>query len=243
MVEKDNIKHFIESGREFLWTRETLKKALPLYIILSSVSLLTGIEALLEMSIIAPIVIGSIPLLLVLCVLLYIYGKKNELFQDLLIDTGLGSTLLSLQFLCITITEILSDDYDTIIIWVLLSIYIFLIYIFLKWITTNIRKDKFIPQEQQNDKKNTLKNLTIGATVGAVLVTPISKMVFNLDNDVENILLVVLGAAIAMLNIFGTVYFLKAYYVKKYGFTDPYEDGWYKPKRRKLKEAENEEEL
>ena len=162
MVEKDNIKHFIESGREFLWTRETLKKALPLYIILSSVSLLTGIEALLEMSIIAPIVIGSIPLLLVLCVLLYIYGKKNELFQDLLIDTGLGSTLLSLQFLCITITEILSDDYDTIIIWVLLSIYIFLVYIFLKWITTNIRKDKFIPQEQQNDKKNALKNLNNG---------------------------------------------------------------------------------
>lgn len=81
MVEKDNIKHFIESGREFLWTRETLKKALPLYIILSSVSLLTGIEALLEMSIIAPIVIGSIPLLLVLCVLLYIYGKKMSCFK------------------------------------------------------------------------------------------------------------------------------------------------------------------
>ena len=78
----------------------------------------------------------------------------------------------------------------------------------------------------------------LGATAGGLIF---KRFTDDLGPDKNEKVIAYLALMVAVAAIFGITNFLKAYYVKKYGFTDPYEDGWYKPKRRKLKEAENEE--
>ena len=153
---------------------------------------------------------------------------------------GLGATALSLVFLDLGIFFLFTQKGNGVHLGLVISIYILFFVVIFGGTLYGIKKDWYRPRISKFQRAKQIKMIAPAAVLGATAGGLIFKKFID---DLGHVGMAYLGLMVAVVFIFGTTYFLKAYYVKKYGFTDPYEDGWYKPKRRKLKEAENEEEL
>ena len=241
--EKENVKHFVENMRETLWTKEWLKSVFPVLLIFGLVPLLVGFGEMDEGYEIVPGIISS---MMIVVVIIYLMKTRTmeETYFSRFITMGLGATALSLVFLNFGICFLFEQKGNGVHLGLVISLYILFFVIIFGGTLYGIKKDWYRPRISKFQRAKQIKMIApaavLGATAGGLLLDKLSD---NLSPDEDNKLTAYLVLMVAVPAIFGTVYFLKAYYVKKYGFTDPYEDGWYKPKRRKLKEAENEEEL
>ena len=235
--EKENVKHFVENMRETLWTKEWLKSVFPVLLIFGLVPLLVGFGEMDEGYEIVPGIISS---MMIVVVIIYLMKTRTmeETYFSRFITMGLGATALSLVFLDLGIFFLFTQKGNGVHLGLVISIYILFFVVIFGGTLYGIKKDWYRPRISKFQRAKQIKMIAPAAVLGATAGGLIFKKFID---DLGHVGMAYLGLMVAVVFIFGTTYFLKAYYVKKYGFTDPYEDGWYKPKRRKLKEAENEE--
>ena len=239
--ERENVRHFVENMRETLWSRKTLEDGIPLLLITASFSVICGIGGLDEGYEILP---GIMSVMMVVAVILYLIwtGRKGETYASRFVSMGLGATTISLHFLNLEVANSITERSGDIHASKIIGIYILFFVIIFGGTLYGIKKDWYRPRISKFQRAKQIKMIAPAAVLGATAGGLIFKRLTNdLGTYEKEKVMVYLGLMVAVAAIFGITNFLKAYYVKKYGFTDPYEDGWYKPKRRKLKEAENEE--
>ena len=235
--EKENVKHFVENMRETLWKREWLEGVLPLLLIFGVFPLFMGFVYMDEGYEIVPGIISSMMIVVVIIYLMKMRTMEETYFSRF-ITMGLGATALSLVFLDLGIFFLFTQKGNGVHLGLVISIYILFFVVIFGGTLYGIKKDWYRPRISKFQRAKQIKMIAPAAVLGATAGGLIFKKFID---DLGHVGMAYLGLMVAVVFIFGTTYFLKAYYVKKYGFTDPYEDGWYKPKRRKLKEAENEE--
>ena len=247
MTREDSIRYFVESAREVLWSRKTLDGWLLLYLMFAAMPVYAGFQVLKVEKNPDTLIVGSLSALLVIFVIFYLskVGKKEETYLERFITTGIGSTVLSLQFLILGIFIPVTTKSGAVNIGMVIGIYILFVVIIFGLALYSIKKEWYRPSisaatRVKNAKviKKIMPLVVLGTTAGGLIFKSIIDDLSSYEDEKVVSICFVMPAIIF---IFGMTNFLKAYYVKKYGFTDPYEDGWYKPKRRKLKEAENEE--
>ena len=235
--ERENVKHFVENMRETLWKREWLEGVLPLLLIFGVFPLFMGFVYMDEGYEIVPGIISSMMIVVVIIYLMKMRTMEETYFSRF-ITMGLGATALSLVFLDLGIFFLFTQKGNGVHLGLVISIYILFFVVIFGGTLYGIKKDWYRPRISKFQRAKQIKMIAPAAVLGATAGGLIFKKFID---DLGHVGMAYLGLMVAVVFIFGTTYFLKAYYVKKYGFTDPYEDGWYKPKRRKLKEAENEE--
>ena len=239
--EKENVKHFVENMRETLWTKEWLKSVFPVLLIFGLVPLLVGFGEMDEGYEIVPGIISS---MMIVVVIIYLMKTRTmeETYFSRFITMGLGATALSLVFLNFGICFLFEQKGNGVHLGLVISLYILFFVIIFGGTLYGIKKDWYRPRISKFQRAKQIKMIApaavLGATAGGLIF---KRFTDDLGPDKNEKVIAYLALMVAVAAIFGITNFLKAYYVKKYGFTDPYEDGWYKPKRRKLKEAENEE--
>ena len=235
--ERENVKHFVENMRETLWKREWLEGVLPLLLIFGVFPLFMGFVYMDEGYEIVPGIISSMMIVVVIIYLMKMRTMEETYFSRF-ITMGLGATALSLVFLDLGIFFLFTQKGNGVHLGLVISIYILFFVIIFGGTLYGIKRDWYRPRVSKFQRAKQIKMIAPAAVLGATAGGLIFKKFID---DLGHVGMAYLGLMVAVVFIFGATNFLKAYYVKKYGFTDPYEDGWYKPKRRKLKEAENEE--
>ena len=235
--ERENVRHFVENMRETLGKREWLEGVLPLLLIFGVFPLFMGFVYMDEGYEIVPGIISSMMIVVVIIYLMKMRTMEETYFSRF-ITMGLGATALSLVFLDLGIFFLFTQKGNGVHLGLVISIYILFFVVIFGGTLYGIKKDWYRPRISKFQRAKQIKMIAPAAVLGATAGGLIFKKFID---DLGHVGMAYLGLMVAVVFIFGTTYFLKAYYVKKYGFTDPYEDGWYKPKRRKLKEAENEE--
>ena len=235
--ERENVRHFVENMRETLWKREWLEGVLPLLLIFGVFPLFMGFVYMDEGYEIVPGIISSMMIVVVIIYLMKMRTMEETYFSRF-ITMGLGATALSLVFLNFGICFLFEQKGNGVHLGLVISLYILFFVIIFGGTLYGIKKDWYRPRISKFQRAKQIKMIAPAAGVGAAIGALIFK---RFTDDLGSVGMAYLFLMGAVPTIFGITNFLKAYYVKKYGFTDPYEDGWYKPKRRKLKEAENEE--
>ena len=239
--ERENVKHFVENMRETLWKREWLEGVLPLLLIFGVFPLFMGFVYMDEGYEIVPGIISSMMIVVVIIYLMKMRTMEETYFSRF-ITMGLGATALSLVFLDLGIFFLFTQKGNGVHLGLVISIYILFFVVIFGGTLYGIKKDWYRPRISKFQRAKQIKMIApaavLGATAGGLIF---KRFTDDLGPDKNEKVIAYLALMVAVAAIFGITNFLKAYYVKKYGFTDPYEDGWYKPKRRKLKEAENEE--
>ena len=235
--ERENVRHFVENMRETLWKREWLEGVFPVLLIFGLASLLEGFGEMDEGYEIVPGIISS---MMIVVVIIYLMKTRTmeETYFSRFITMGLGATALSLVLLNFGICFLFEQKGNGVHLGLVISLYILFFVIIFGGTLYGIKKDWYRPRISKFQRAKQIKMIAPAAGVGAAIGALIFK---RFTDDLGSVGMAYLFLMGAVPTIFGITNFLKAYYVKKYGFTDPYEDGWYKPKRRKLKEAENEE--
>lgn len=235
--ERENVRHFVENMRETLGKREWLEGVLPLLLIFGVFPLFMGFVYMDEGYEIVPGIISSMMIVVVIIYLMKMRTMEETYFSRF-ITMGLGATALSLVFLDLGIFFLFTQKGNGVHLGLVISIYILFFVVIFGGTLYGIKKDWYRPRISKFQRAKQIKMIAPAAVLGATAGGLIFKKFID---DLGHVGMAYLGLMVAVVFIFGATNFLKAYYVKKYGFTDPYEDGWYKPKRRKLKEAENEE--
>ena len=235
--ERENVKHFVEAGRELLGSKATLKGSTPLLVFLAIIPLFLGF---IEFDKGYEILPGIASVMCVVVILIYLkrIEKKEETYASRFISMGLDYTAFSFQMLIVGIFTPIVTKNEAVNIGPVVGLYILFFVIIFGGTLYGIKKDWYRPRISKFQRAKQIKMIAPAAGVGAAIGALIFK---RFTDDLGSVGMAYLFLMGAVPTIFGMTNFLKAYYVKKYGFTDPYEDGWYKPKRRKLKEAENEE--
>ena len=182
--------------------------------------------------------IASVMCVVVILIYLKRIEKKEETYASRFISMGLDYTAFSFQMLIVGIFTPIVTKNEAVNIGPVVGLYILFFVIIFGGTLYGIKKDWYRPRISKFQRAKQIKMIAPAAGVGAAIGALIFK---RFTDDLGSVGMAYLFLMGAVPTIFGITNFLKAYYVKKYGFTDPYEDGWYKPKRRKLKEAENEE--
>ena len=239
--ERENVKHFVEAGRELLGSKATLKGSTPLLVFLAIIPLFLGF---IEFDKGYEILPGIASVMCVVVILIYLkrIEKKEETYASRFISMGLDYTAFSFQMLVVGIFTPIVTKNEAVNIGPVVGLYILFFVIIFGGTLYGIKRDWYRPRVSKFQRAKQIKMIApaavLGATAGGLIF---KRFTDDLGPDKNEKVIAYLALMVAVAAIFGITNFLKAYYVKKYGFTDPYEDGWYKPKRRKLKEAENEE--
>ena len=126
MTREDSIRYFVESAREVLWSRKTLDGWLLLYLMFAAIPVYAGFQVLKVEKNPDTLIVGSLSALLVIFVIFYLskVGKKEETYLERFITTGIGSTVLSLQFLILGIFIPVTTKSGAVNIGMVIGIYI-----------------------------------------------------------------------------------------------------------------------
>ena len=240
--EKENVRHFVENGSETVWGKGTLKEVFWLLIFLGTIPFLIGIEQLTK-GFIANSLAGLFSIIPPIVIAIYMWREKKcrEEYFYKLIRMGIGGTSLSAECVIFSMACAVSQKGVSLNAWTIFAIYTSSVLVITAISIYGMKRDWYKPKISKKKRAEYARKMVpivvffsgAGALVRAILDSR------NKEQGVQ--IIVIIFLIVSILGTFSITNFLKAYYVKKYGFTDPYEDGWYKPKRRKLKEAENEE--
>lgn len=227
MFKKENIQNFVENMRETLPDRGVLKGILPVIIIFSGfLTLFYFFEfKMLEKNLIYWMVTFLLPIpSMIIIIYIFIKRKQEETYFDKHMCMGIGGAAMSLQFLLVSVCIPVSYDDGETLSATYLWIYLFCMILIMLISIYGIKRDWYRPKISWDKRLRYATMIVPAAAFGGAISILISKRINNhISDDVKWIMISAGSLFVAVMSIFGMTYFLKAYYVKKYGFTDPYE--------------------